>query len=87
MELMKIKRTIHGEEVEIELTFQEMVQAREQIEVEFMREDIEDMVGEIDPDLLDDMAEQARDYVIYNDMGLREARDAVIDEYLSEEGF
>ena len=36
MELMKIKRVLLGEEVEIELTFDEMCDAREKIETEFI---------------------------------------------------
>ena len=82
MKLMKITRTIRGEEIDIELTFEEMVKAREQIEIEFLREDIVDMVGDLDPDLLDAMAEEARDYVIYSDMSLTEARDTAIENYI-----
>ena len=84
MELMKIKRVLLGEEVEIELTFDEMCDAREKIETEFMREDIEDMVGEIDPDALHDMAKKARGYVLYSNMNLGEARDFVVEEYIRE---
>lgn len=81
MEPIKITRNIGGQDVEIVLTWDEMWQAREVAELLGCMEDIQDMLEQDVPEEeLADCAEKMRNYMIYNNMGYSEARDAVCDE-------
>ena len=79
---IKITRNIGGQDVEIVLTWDEMWQAREVAELRSCAEDIRDMLErEVPEDELADYAEQMRNYMVYNNMGYSEARDAVCDDH------
>ena len=75
-----ITRTINGNEVEIELEWDEMWKAREVCRLEACAEDIQDMFeAEIPKDDLIGYAEEMVDMIVYNDFGWTEARDTVCE--------
>lgn len=81
MEPIKISRRIGGQDVEIELTWDEMWQAREVATVQNCMEDIQDILEkEVPEEELANCAEQMKNYMWYNDMSSSEARDAVCEE-------
>ena len=81
-EPITITRTIHGEEIRIELDWSEMWQAREVAEIRNCAEEINGLFERDIPE--DDLLEYAnamRDYMVYNDYGYSEARDLVCEDY------
>ena len=80
MKPMKITRTIHGEEIEIALTLEEIWKAKESLEIMiYMGEIQRRFKKEIPQDELMKYAEEMRDYIICRDWSYYGALDAVCE--------
>lgn len=81
LDALKIKRNINGTDIEIELTWAEMWEAKVIAELQSCAEAIQDQFEtEIPRNELLGYAQTMKDYMDYNNFGYYEARDAVCEE-------